>query len=69
MLCMHIGYNAKHQCTISKQHVIYSTFRDINRNIFSLYRYGLSSRQFYNGKDRTLNSKYVAVTVKTKIGK
>ena len=46
-----------------------STFRDIIRKLFCLYRYGLSSRQFYNGKDRTLNSKYVAVTVKTKIVK
>ena len=43
-----------------------STFRDINRNLLkeSLYRYGLNSRQFYNGEDRTLNGKDGIVTVK-----
>ena len=41
-----------------------NTFRDINRKLFSLYRYGLNSRQFYNDKDRTLNGKYGFVTVK-----
>ena len=42
-----------------------STFRDINRNLFfCLYRYGLNSGQFYNGKDRTLNGEDGFVTVK-----
>ena len=40
------------------------TFRDININLFCLYRYGLNSRQFYNGKDKTLHGKGGFVTVK-----
>ena len=32
--------------------------------ILCLYRYRLNSRQFYNGKDRTLNNKDGFVTVK-----
>ena len=31
---------------------------------FCVHRYGLNSRQFYNGKDRTLNGKDGFVTVK-----
>ena len=41
-----------------------STFSDIIRNVFCLYQYGLNSRQFYNGKDRTLKDKDGLVTVK-----
>ena len=63
---MHIGNYARHQCAISKQHVIIilALLETLIEIFFCLHRYHLNSRQFYNGKDRTLNGRDGFVTVK-----
>ena len=51
-------------CNIQAACYILALLETLMEIFFCLYRYGLNSRQFYNGKDRTLNGKDGFVTVK-----
>ena len=58
ILCQASVYNIQAAC------YILALLETLIENIFCLYRYGLNSRHFYNGKDRTINGKDGFVTVK-----
>ena len=51
-------------CNIQAACYILALLETLIEIVFCLYRYGLISRQFYNGKDKTLNGKDGFVTVK-----
>ena len=51
-------------CNIQAACYILALLETLIEIFFCLYRYGSNSRQFYNGKDRTLNGKDGFVTVK-----
>ena len=51
-------------CNIQAACYILALLETIIEICFCLHWYGLNSRQFYNGKDRTLNGKGGFVTVK-----
>ena len=51
-------------CNIQAACYILALLETLIEIYFCLYRYGLNSRQFCNGKDRTLNGKDGFVTVK-----
>ena len=50
-------------CNIQAACYILALLETLIEIFFCLYRYGLNSRQFYIGKDRTLNGKDGFVTV------
>ena len=58
ILCQASVYNIQAAC------YILALLKTLIEIFFCLYRYGLNSSQFYNGKDRTLNGKDGFVTVK-----
>ena len=67
MLCMHIGHRILCQasvCNIQAACYILTLLETLIEIFFCLYRYGLNSREFYSGKDRTLNGNDGFVTVK-----
>ena len=51
-------------CNIQAAYYILAVLETLIKKKNCLYRYGLNSRQFYNGKDRTLNGNDGFVTVK-----
>ena len=51
-------------CNIQAACYILPRLKTLIEIFFCPYRYGLNSRQFYNGKDRTLNGKDGFVRVK-----
>ena len=51
-------------CNIQTACYILALLETLIEIFFCLYRYGLNSRQFYNGKDRTLNGEDGFVTLK-----
>ena len=51
-------------CNIQAACYIIALLETLIEIFYCLYRYGLNSRQFYNGKDRTLNGEVGFVTVK-----
>ena len=51
-------------CNIQAACYILALLDTLMEIVFCLYWYGLNNRQFYNGKDRTLNGKDGFVTVK-----